>query len=176
MKNFLFLIPLFVMSLCITSCSDDEVELPTPGVITIAFDNFEIISSHEFELNNNISKNKGIMFFDRFSCVSHFDYPGDFLVSDLWDTDITNNKEKKDIFVYKVEADTIFTVTKKDSATFNIKFSEVAHKYNDVVRYNFEFIYENQPECIYSYWFSYNGERWYSNREQWHIDTDTLKE
>ena len=116
------------------------------------------------------------MFFYRFSCVSHFDYPGDFLVSDLWGTDITNNKEKKDIFIYKVEEDTIFTVTKKDSATFNIKFSEVAHKYNDVVGYNFEFIYENQPAVRYSYWFHYNGERWYSDREQWHFRQDDVVE
>lgn len=99
MKIYLFLIPLFVMSLCISSCSDDEVELPTPGVVKISFDNFKIISTHEFELSNNISNsisnNKGLMSFYRFSCVSHFDYPGDFLVSDLWGTDITNNKEKK---------------------------------------------------------------------------------
>ena len=112
------------------------------------------------------------MFFDRFNCVDN----NDFCVSDLWDTDITNNKEKKDVFVYKIDEDTIFTVTKKESSTFNVKFSEVGHKYNNFQSYRLDFMYENQPGRIYAYHFLYNGERWSSSQEQWHFRQDDVVE
>lgn len=167
-KFYLFLVQLFVMSLCTISCGEDDVEPPLPAVVVDVFDNYKIVSNHEFEFSHN----EGEMFFDCFNCVDN----EDFLVSDLWDTNITNNKEKKDIFVYKVEEDTVFAVTKKDSATFNVKFSEVAHKYNNFQCYVLKFQLENQPARIFAYAFYYNGERWCSHNEQWHFRQGVIVE
>ena len=100
-KLFLLFVPLFAMSLCITSCSDDEEEI-LDGVALMVFDNYKVISNYEFELSND----SGEMYFDRFSCVNTENKN----ISDTWDYATHNNVDKKDKFVYMINKDTIFTV------------------------------------------------------------------
>ena len=161
MKKFYSLfIPLFAISLCFTSCSDDEEEVfgyEAPMV----FDNYKVISNYEFELSNN----KGDMYFDSFSCVNK----DSFNISDTWDYATHNNVDKKDIFAYRINGDTIFTVTKINDASFNVKFSETGHKYNDILCYGLDFREKNKENLIYRYAFYYDGERWYSHLEPWHF-------
>ena len=165
-KLFLLFVPLFAMSLCITSCSDDEGEIVymAPAV----FDNYKVISDYEFELSND----SGEMYFDCFSCVNTENKN----ISDTWDYATHNNVDKKDKFVYMINKDTIFTVTKRGDASFHVKFSGIGHRYNNLLYYRLDFREKDKRNLIYSYPFYHNGERWCSPYETWHLGEDAVVE
>ena len=129
-KLFLLFVPLLAMSLCITSCSDDEGETVGYEAPTV-FDNYKVISDYEFELSND----SGEMYFDRFSCVNTENKN----ISDTWDYATHNNVDKKDKFVYMINKDTIFTVTKRGDASFHVKFSGIGNRYNNLLYYGLKF-------------------------------------
>ena len=166
-KLFLLFVPLFAMSLCITSCSDDEEEI-LDGVALMVFDNYKVISNYEFELSND----GGEMYFDRFSCVNTENKN----ISDTWDYATHNNVDKKDKFVYMINKDTIFTVTKRGDASFHVKFSGIGHRYNNLLYYRLDFREKDKRNLIYSYPFYHNGERWCSPYETWHLGEDAVVE
>ena len=166
-KLFLLFVPLFAMSLIFTSCSDDEGETVGYEAPTV-FDNYKVISDYEFELSND----SGEMYFDRFSCVNTENKN----ISDTWDYATHNNVDRKDVFVYSINEDTIFTITKMNDALFYVKFSEKGHEYNDLLYYGLKFRENDKQNLIYSYAFYHNGKRWYSSLETWHLGEDVVGE
>ena len=157
-KFYIFLIPLFAMSLCFTSCSDDEEVLKPEASTLYEFDSIKVLSDYEFQFSTDLYDDD--MFFDAFVCLDS----NDICISDALDESVRCNLDKNDVFTYEIEGVRIFTLTKSGPSTFNLKMSETAHEYNNLGtkgRYMFEFLYETMELYgFFCFGVNYDGEKW----------------
>ena len=157
-KLYLLFIPLFVMNLFITSCSDDEEVLKPEASILYEFENIRALSDYEFEFSTDLYNDD--MFCTAFVCLDS----NDICISDALDESVVRNLDKNDVFTYDIGEVRIFTLTKTGPSTFNLKMSEMAHEYNNLGtkgRYMFDFQYETVDlQGFFCFGVYYDGEKW----------------